>query len=141
MEIRLGDYLDERNAAAVVVREGNAVNIVVDEFARVLLKMDTINAYLLLFALDVYLYLACEAHRARHLGDLVSLRQIGVEVVLSVPLGEARNVAVHHVASLDDVFNGFPVQHREGSGKSAAHGAASGVRSSAEFSGAGAEYL
>ncbi len=141
VEIRLGDYLNERHAAAVVVRKGNAVHFIVDELACVLFKMDTIYAYLLFLALYVYLYLSGETHRARHLGYLVCLGQVGIEIVFSVPFCEARYIAVHHITRLDDVLNGSSVQHRESSGKSAAHRAAAGVRGTAEFSGAGAEHL
>ena len=89
VEIRLGNYLNKRNAAAVVVREGDTVHFVVNQLAGVLLKVDTVDADILLLAANVYLYVTGKAHRARHLGYLICFRQVGVEVVLSVPFGEA----------------------------------------------------
>ena len=141
VEVRLGNYLDKRNSAAVVIREGNTVHFVVYELARVLFKMDSVDADILFLAACVYLNGSCKANRARHLRYLVSFRQVGVEVVLSVPFCEAGNFAVHNITRFDDVFYSLSVEHGERSGKSAANRAASGIRRAAEFGRAGAEHL
>ena len=141
MKIRLGDYLDKRYAAAVVIGIRKVPSVVVNEFARVLFKVDTVNADNLILAVYVDVYLSRKADGSRHLRDLIRFGKIGIEVVLSVPFCEPRDIAVHYISSFDDVLDRFLVEYGQSSGKSAADGAAAGVRRTAEFGGTGTENL
>ena len=68
------------------------------------------------------------AERQVVLRDLVALRQVGVEVVLAVELGEGGDLAVQRQAGQDARLDRRPVDHRQRAGESAADGADLRVR-------------
>ena len=118
--IRLGNYLDKGNAAAVVVAEGNAVQVIVDKLACVLFKVDTVDPYLLVLLFAVLLVVngnnAVDAQGKGHLGYLISLWKVGIEVVLSVENRELVDAAAQSVACSYSVFNSGLVYNGESTG-------------------------
>ena len=97
-QVGLGDDLDQRRAAAVEVddRELGAVDAPaladVDQLRRVLLEVHAVDAH----AGE----LAAAAERLVVLGDLVALRQVGIEVVLAVEDRARRQLAAERQPDL-----------------------------------------
>jgi hypothetical protein len=63
------------------------------------------------------------ANRLFELGDLITLREIGIEVILSCERGAVRNATAQGKAEAEDEFNQIPVQDRQGPGHPEAYGA------------------
>ena len=84
--VGLGDDLDERHAAAVVVDVGAAIGIgeaLVQRLAGVLFHVDAREADAAALAVDGDVEAAAERERPLVLRDLVALRQVRIEVVLA----------------------------------------------------------
>jgi len=141
VEIRLCYYLNKRNTAAVIVCKGNSVHIIVNELTCVLLEMDTVDTNYLVLTVHLNVNMTVKADRTRHLGNLISLGQVGIEIILSVPLCKAADITIHNIACLDDILNSASVEHGKCSRKTAAYGTAAGVRLAAKLGRAGAEHL
>ena len=83
-QVRLGDDLQQGGAGAVEVDAGEAVEVLMQGLAGVLLQMGAGDADLLAAAvLELDAHLAPPHHRMFVLADLVALGQVGVEVVLA----------------------------------------------------------
>ncbi len=61
------------------------------------------------------------------LGNLIGLRQVGIEVVLPILLGEGSDLAVGGKAGLDGIVHHLLVQHRQSARHTHAHRASLGV--------------
>ena len=107
----------------------------------VLFKVYMVDPYLLFLALDLDLNCTCTDYRVIELRDLICLRQVGIEVVLTVKYRELVYRAAQSKACLDCVLNCCLVDNRERSGHTCTDRAASCVGCSAELSRAAAEYL
>ena len=89
MEIRLSHYLNKRYTATVVIRKAYTLNIIVNQLTRILFKMDTVYTHCLLLTVYRYINMTAEAYGTGHLRYLICFRQVGIEVILSVPLCKA----------------------------------------------------
>ena len=107
-QVRLGDDLDQRDAAAVVVDIGAAIGVgeaFVQRLPRVLLHVDAREPDPLRAAVDGNLESSAERQRPLVLRDLIALRQVRIEVVLA---GEDRlglNGAAQRQRGLDRVID------------------------------------
>ena len=106
-EVGLGDNLDERHAAAVVVDFGLLRPGVVDQLARVLLHVQLVNAH----GAAPHLHRPVPADGQIELGDLVGLGQIGVEVVFPVEPAVPGDGAAQGQGGPDGVLHHLPVEH------------------------------
>ena len=88
MQVGTGYHLDQRYAAAVEVND-RAVDLVMQQLARVLLEVDALQTAGVLHAVHIEEYLAVLADRHIKLGNLIRLRQVGVKIVLTVSLAQA----------------------------------------------------
>ena len=84
---------------------------------------------------------AAEAEGEVHLGDLVVLGHVGVEVVLTIPDDGGRGGASEEHAGEDGALDGELIQNGEGTGKAKAGGAGVGVRLVGEGGLAAAEHF
>ena len=89
MEIRLGNYLDKWDTATVIVCKADTLDVVVYKLSCVLFKMYTIYSHRLLLAVNRYVNVTAQTHGAGHLRYLICFGQVGVEIILSVPLCKA----------------------------------------------------
>ena len=141
-EVRLSDDLDQRHAAAVVVRPGLVDPRVVHQLAGILLHVHLVDADdLFLAAGQPDGHLAVGGDGQVELRDLVCLGQVGVEVVLAVELVVASDVAVQRQSGLGRIAHDRLVHNGQCAGHTGAHRAAVGVGRAAEGGGAGAEDL
>src|SRR5579875_181142 len=135
----MGDDLHQRRPASVEVdqREIGALDApgaaVVDQLGRVLLEEDPLDPH--------PLQLAPPAQRQVVLGDLVALRQVGIEVVLAVEDRPLRQLAAKGGPDHQRVPQRLLVDHRQGAGQPQADGADVGVRGIAEGDPTAAEEL
>ncbi len=140
-EVRLGDDLDQRHAAAVVVRAGLVNPVVVHQLAGVLLHVQLVDADHLLLLADADGHPAVAADGEIELRDLVGLGKVRVEVVLPVKLVVAGDLTIEGEAGLHGILQHLPVQDRQGARHTGAHRAAVRVGRAAELRRAGAENL
>ena len=138
-DIRLRDDLDQRNAAAVAVCAGAVVGM--HQLAGILLDVDARNADALLLAVDIDVDVAVLTERMIELRDLVCLRQIGIEIVLSVHFREMCDLAVEHHARARRKFDDLLVEHRQCTRHTHADRTAARIRLAAVIGGAVAEYF
>ena len=75
------------------------------------------------------------------LGNLVSLRQVRIKIILAGEDGGLTHLAIQGLRRQYSKLHCFPVQHRQRSRQSQAHWADIGIGWSAELSGASAEYF
>src|SRR5437588_3525633 len=75
------------------------------------------------------------------LGNLVSLRQVRIKIILTGEDGGLAHLAVQRLRRQYSKFRCFPVQHGQRSRQSQAHWADISVGGSAKLSGASAEYF
>ena len=122
-QIRLADDLGQGRTGAVVVDKrmggpGQAIAAGAHQLAGVFLHMQTLDADLLeigvLSLLSDLLNPAVLGDRLVVLGDLIVLRQVGVEVLLTVELAVLSDVEVQRHGRLDRVLEHLLVQHRQG---------------------------
>ena len=109
------------------------------QLAGIFFHMDTGNADAFFLTVDTNINMPAQTYRLIPLGNLVILRQIGIEVILAVHLIEFLNVAVQRQTGTDCKFNDPFVQYRQGAGHAQADRAYMGIGFRAEFRGAGAE--
>lgn len=97
MQVGTGYHLDQRHAAAFEVDDG-AVDLVMQQLARVLLEVDALETAGVLYAVHIEEYLAVLANRHIKLRDLICLGQVGVKIVLAVRLAELVDRAAGRLA-------------------------------------------
>ena len=146
--VRFGHDFAKRSAAAVRVKMGIGRAHVVDELAGVFFHVDTGDADALLGAVFLHdlepavLADRVVVHRkSARLGNLVALRQVRVEVVLTGPHRVQVNFAVEGEAQADGVFHGLLVRDGHGARHAEADGAHVLVRGRIHFDFAAAEHL
>ena len=133
-DVGRGDDLEQRRATAVVVDErvlGTAdpsrLAAHVDRLRRILLEMGPNDPDLEVALRHGHYHPAIFARWHIVLGDLISLRQVGVEVVLAGEHGAGRDLAAEREPELDRPLDRGPVHHRERAGEPEADGARLGV--------------
>ena len=135
MQVGTGYHLDQRYAAAVEVNDG-AVDLVMQQLARILLEVDALETAGVLHAVHIEEYLAVLADRHIKLRDLICLRQIGVKIVLTVSLAQLIDGAAGSLAHLGGVVYNLLVEYRQCARHTGADRAGVGVDRCAEASGA-----
>ena len=100
----------------------------VDRLGRVLLEVRADDADLTVAVGARHDEAALRGERDVVLGDLVALRQVGIEVVLAVEERAVGDLAVERETELDRPLDRRPVRHRQGARVREAHGARAGVR-------------
>jgi hypothetical protein len=123
-QIRLAHDLEQRHAGAVEIDVGRVAadhRRIVDRLARVLLHVDAVQAYALdrdlAAVLDGHVQPALGRERLLVLGDLVALRQVGIEVVLAREHRVRVHLAVGRERRPDRELHGPAVEHREHPGQ------------------------
>ena len=114
--VGLRDDLHQRDAGAVEIDVGIIRVLVVDRLAGVLLQMQALDADLHRLAVDVDLDLALADDRAACTGDLIALRQIGIEVVLAVEDALQVDLRLEAEAGAHRLRDAFRVDHRQHAG-------------------------
>ena len=131
MHVRLCNYLYERHAATVVIHARNTA--VVNELARVFFEMYAIEPHALFLAVKLELYVPAYTKRQIVLTCLPRLGQIGIKIILSVPLGKLAYLAMQRKPRLYRKFHGFAIERGQRTRKSGTHGTAMRVRIAAEL--------
>ena len=132
-QVGLADNLHERHAGTVHVDQRVALGVVreVLHFGNVLFQMHTFHAdgspAVLQVGIALDLQMTVQGQWQVVLGDLVSLHQVRVRVVLPVKLGELRYMALESQAGHYGVFHRAPVDDGQGAGQTQAHRAGAGV--------------
>ena len=136
LDVRLGDDLHERGAGAVEIDEGGVGEV--GGFGDIFLEVDAVEFDDLAGVLDVFLSVlgivviverdaAAEAEGEVHLGDLIVLGHVGVEVVLPVPDDGRRGGAAKEHAGEDGALDGEFVENGKRAGQAEASRAGVGV--------------
>ncbi len=139
VDVRLGDDLGQRRAAAVVVddRRIRAVDAPglphVHQLGRVLLEVDAVQAHVA--------QMTAAAQRDVVLGDLVALGEVGIEVVLAVEDRPRGDLAVERQTHHQPVVDRLRVDGRQRARKPEADRARARVGLLAEAQLAAAEHL
>ena len=130
-QIRLADDLGQGHTSAVVIHQGmggprQTVAAGMHQLAGVLLHVQTLDADrlqvgVLSFFSDLHLDPTFLGDRLVVLGDLIVLREIGIEVLLAVELAVFGDVEVEGHRRLHRVLEHLLVQHRQGAGQTAHH--------------------
>ena len=129
MYVRLGDDLNERHTGAIQIDErfGRRVN----QLSRVFFHVNPTQAD----AADM----SARRQRLFELRDLISLRQVGIEIVLARENRARMNLAPVGDGRAQRQLHRLAVQHRQRARISEANGAGVGVGRSSERQGAGTE--
>ena len=142
-DFRLGDDLQQRRAGAVQVDAAHAVVVLVQRLAGVFLEVGAGQVDGLRLQLAVLLEREREAaalhDRVFELADLVTLRQVGIKVVLAREDGLRRNPGADREAEADGAFDGALVHHGQHARQRQVDGARLRVRLGAELDRAAAE--
>ena len=143
-EVGLGDDLEERDAGAVEVHAGVAVEV--GELADILFQVRAGDAHPGeavggAGAVELEVHVAVGRAGLIVLGELVVLRGVGVEVILPVELRVARDLAVEQQSGEHGEAEGLLVRHGQDAGQAEADGADVGVGCCAEGVGAAAPHL
>ena len=112
MQVGLCDHLDQRHTAAVEVHN-RTVDLVMQQLARVLLKMDALKAAGLLFSVHIEEHLAVFADRHIELRNLVGLGQVRIKIILAVGFAELVDRAAGRLAHLGRIVHNLLVEHRQ----------------------------
>jgi len=114
-DLGLADDLQERSAGAIEIDPAglSAAILVVQQLSCVLLQVHANQADAPRPLPGIDLQPAFLAERQIILADLIVLRQIGIEVVLAIPLGESGHAAVERQRRLDGKVERAPVHHRQ----------------------------
>ena len=107
----------------------------------VLLNVDSGNADAFFAAFGLNVQMALAAQREIILGNLIGLRQVGVEIVLPILLGIGGDFAAGGKSGLYRILHHLAIEYRQRTGHTRAHRAALGVGCSTELGGAAAENL
>ena len=129
MHVGFGDDLDERHTGTIQIDE--RLGRRVDQLAGVFFHVDAMQTH----AAD----LSARRQRLFELRDLISLGQVGIEIVLAREDGVRVNLATVGDGRAQRQLHRFAVQHRQRSRISEANGADAGVGWGAEGRGAGTE--
>ncbi len=140
--VRLGNDFQQRRTGAVQIDAGHAAVVFVQALAGVFFKVGAGHADALdgaVFQGDVQVAFAHD--RQFHLTDLITLRQVRVEVILAGEHVVLTDLGVDGQAKLDRHLHGFLVQHRQRTGHAQVDEAGLSVGLGAERGGATGENL
>jgi len=122
------DDLQQRRAGAVEIDAGHAVKILVQRLARILLKVGAGDADGLcraILQLDLQLTLADDGQL--ELGDLITLRQVRIEVIFTRKNRALADLGVHRQTEHHRHAHRLLVKHRQHAGQAEVHGTGLGV--------------
>ncbi len=139
LEVRLGHDLEKRRSGAVEVEERDVAGV--DHLARVLFEMDFVDSNAPPPLVHLNVDVSVPANGSVELTDLVVLRQVRVEVVLSGKCGPVGKIAVQRPGDQVGQADRLVVEGRKGSGIPKADRADVGVRLSTEVRGTATEDL
>lgn len=150
VDVGLGDDFHQRRSRAIEVDEG--VLCQVGGFGDVFLEVDAVHLYDFAGAHDALLvvlgvvgvverHAATDAEGEVHLGCLVVLGHVGVEVVLPIPLGDGGGATSEHESCEEGFFDSRLVQNGQCTRKAETGGAGIRIRLVAKGGGAGAEHF
>ncbi len=111
-QVRLRDDLEQRCARTVEIDAGSVGKALMDRFAGIFFQMCPRNADALFSAtVDRNDQLTVLDDRQLVLADLVTLRQIGIEVVLAREYGSPCDICIHSKAKFAGHADGFLVKY------------------------------
>jgi len=114
-DVRFRDDFEQRRAGPVEIHATLVAALVVGGLARVFLQVRADEAHRLEVAVIVVdLDAAADAERLIELTDLIALRQVGIEVVLAVPLRDFRDLAAEREPGADGQPDRLAIQHGQG---------------------------
>ncbi len=128
-QVGLGDDLEQRCSRPVQIDPGVAMKILVQRLARVLFQVGPGDADLLegpVLQQDLDLTLADDGVLV--LADLVALRQVGVEIILTGEDRTLRHLRVDRLAEAHGESHRLAIEHRQDPGQPQIDGAGLGVR-------------
>jgi hypothetical protein len=138
-DIGFAHDLDERRTAAVDVEERIAGVLVVDEFSRVFFQVDAGDADGFFRSVNRYGERTADADRHIVLGNLVSLGEVGIEIIFPGENRFRRNGAPYRKSHPDRHGNGLAVDGGQRAGQPEADRTTVGVRRFPERHGTAAE--
>src|SRR5690349_4559685 len=142
-QIRLAYNLDERCAGAVEIHIAVTLGIfeaVMDALAGVVFHVYARDADALLAVFGGNVQMAVFGQRLIVLRNLIALRKVRVEVVLTREARKRIDFAMQRKAGPDGQFNGLAAENGKRSGQPETDGAHSSVRRRAEFDRTTAKY-
>ena len=107
--IRLRNDLDQRDSASVIIDERAILPLIMDQLSGILLHVDLMNADFLFSASRLDLDPAIVTDRKIELGNLIVLRIIRVEIVLSVKLAILIDSTVRRKTNCKCILNNLLV--------------------------------
>ena len=131
--IRLCNDFYQRDTTTVVVCQRNGVEVIVHQFSGIFFQVDMVDSDILLSVRGVNSNFAFQTKRIIQLGNLICLRQVRIEVVLSVKNRKLADVAAQCHTSLYRIFYSSLVDDRQCARHTGADRTAAGVLASAEF--------
>ena len=93
------------------------------QFRYVFFLVDALDADPGIMVIQADVEVAVQGQREIILGDLISLHQVWIGIVLAVELGVFGDVAIQSQTGHDGVFYGLAVYHRQGARQPQTHGA------------------
>ena len=140
MKVGLGYDFHKGNAATVVINARDSA--LVNEFARVFLKVNTVKPYELIFSVRALKrHSAAAAKRQIVLACLPRLGKVGIKIVFTVPFAVTRNFAPKRKSRFYGIFHRGFVEHGQYTRKARTNRAAVRIGFAAENVGAGTEYF
>ena len=112
MDIRTGNHFNQRHTTAVEVNH-SAVAFVVQQLACILLEMDALKTDPLGLAIHFEIHITVFTDRYIKLGNLVCLRQVRIEIVLTVGLAQSVDGTMGCNAHLCRIVYHLLVEHRQ----------------------------
>ncbi len=110
MDIRTGNHLNQRDTAAVKVDNG-AFALIVQQLAGILLEMNALKTHALGLSIHLKIDIAVLTDRHIKLRNLICLRQIWIEIILSVGFAELIDVAMRSNTHLRGIMYDLFVQN------------------------------
>ncbi len=138
-DVGFGDDFQQRHAGAVEIHAAVAVEMEI--FADVLLEMRAGDAHAGDAALELKIHVAADGGGLVVLCDLIILGRVGIEIILAVELGKARDAAIQQVARQRGQAQALVIGHGQDAGQAEADRADVGVGRGAKFIGATAPHL
>ena len=107
-EIRLGNNLDQRHAAPVVIDQGS-LSFLMDQLPGILLNMDSGDSDALASFSGFNVQISVLTQGEVILGNLIRLGKVGIKIVFSVLLGIGSDTAVNGQPRFDRIMNRLAV--------------------------------
>jgi hypothetical protein len=115
-QVGFGDDLHERYPRAIEIDQGIVGMLIVNEFACILLQVQPLDANAVCFPIDLDFDLAGADDGLLVLGDLIALRQIGVEVIFPVEHGGEIDLGLKPEAGAHGLIDAALIDDRQHAG-------------------------